>query len=86
MFNPVAAGEALKKELADNPKILEQWNTQAGSDPLGVKKAIIDTMAKHGIKMNEGQLKMALGLVKPLLGKLQPAIKEHAEQLIGKLF
>ena len=86
MFNPLAAADAVKKELTSNPNLLGDWNKLADTDPNAVKQALIDLAAKHGIKMSEGQLKLALAAGKPFLGKLSQAVREQAEQLIKKLF
>ena len=86
MFNPLAAAEAVKQELTKNPQLLGEWNKLADTDPGAVKKAILELAAKHGIKMSEGQLKLALAAGKPFLGKLTQTVKEQAEQLIKKLF
>lgn len=86
MFNPVNAMKAVKDELTKNPELLNEWNRQADTDPEAVRKAIIEMAAGHGIKLSAGQLKLAVKAGKPFLGKLNPAVREQAEQLFAKLF
>lgn len=86
MFNPINAAKAVKDELTKNPQLLHEWNKLADTDPAAVRKAIIDTAAKNGLKLSEGQLKLAVKAGKPFLGKLDAAMREQAEQLFSKLF
>lgn len=86
MFNPAKAIEAVKEALTKNPALLGEWNKLADTDPAAVRQAILKLAAEHGIKMSEGQLKLACAAGKPFLGKLDSAAKEQAEQLMKKLF
>lgn len=86
MFNPANAIKAVKDELTKNPALLGEWNKLADTDPQAVRKAIIDMAAGHGIKLSDGQLKLAIKAGKPFLSKLDAGAKEQAEQLFAKLF
>lgn len=85
MFNPLKAAEIMKDELINNPALLREWNKLASTDPAKVRKDIIAVAEKHGVKMSEGELKLALKAGKPFLGKLNPDIKQDALELFDKL-
>ena len=85
MFNPIKAAEAVKDELIQNPKLLQEWNEKANTDPGAVRKAIIEMAAKHNIKMSEGELKFTLKAAKPFLSKLNESTRKEAEELFSKM-
>lgn len=85
MFNPAKALEVIKAELTKDPQAIHKWNEMATKDPAGVRKAILDKALEHGVKMSEGNLKMALKMAAPFLGKLDADRRKQAEELIKKI-
>lgn len=85
MFNPAKALDVIKDELTKDPQAIHKWNEMATKDPAGVRKAILDKALEHGVKMTDGNLKMALKMAKPFLGKLDEDRRKQAEELISKI-